>query len=84
MVEVKRVFSVKSFRYLYSLTHFVLTGVSLARNVENAVRSTGIDEDDNLFKLYPKMCELLVSSKSDNTIKSYFNAFKRWERFISL
>ena len=30
------------------------------------------------------MCELLICSKSDNTVKFYFNAFKRWERFISL
>ncbi|XP_071172397.1 integrase/recombinase xerD homolog, partial [Mytilus edulis] len=25
-----------------------------------------------------------INSRSDNTVKSYFNAFKRWERFISL
>ena len=30
------------------------------------------------------MCELILNSKSDNTIKSYFYAFKRWEQFISL
>ena len=30
------------------------------------------------------MCELILNSKSDNTIKSYFYVFKRWEQFISL
>ena len=30
------------------------------------------------------MCELILNSKSENTIKSYFYAFKRWEQFISL
>ena len=30
------------------------------------------------------MCELILNSKSDNTIKSYFYAFTRWEQFISL
>ena len=30
------------------------------------------------------MCELILNSKSDNTIKSYFYAFKRWEQFFSL
>jgi hypothetical protein len=29
------------------------------------------------------MCELLVNGKSDNTVKGYLYAFKRWERFIS-
>lgn len=29
------------------------------------------------------MCELLLNSKSDNTVKSYFYAFRRWEKFIT-
>ncbi|VDH94313.1 Hypothetical predicted protein [Mytilus galloprovincialis] len=59
-------------------------GTKLDRTVKEAIRNSGIDGDSYLYGLYPKMCELLINSRSDNTVKSYFNAFKRWERFISL
>lgn len=29
------------------------------------------------------MCNLLLNSKSENTVKSYYYSFKRWERFIT-
>ncbi|VDI56804.1 Hypothetical predicted protein [Mytilus galloprovincialis] len=29
------------------------------------------------------MCKLLLGSRSDNTIKSYFYAFRRWEQYIT-
>lgn len=52
--------------------------------MNEAIQDSGIDVDSSLYRLYPKLCELLISSKSDNTVKSYFNAFKRWEHFITL
>ena len=61
-----------------------MTGIKLNCTVEEAIHHSGIEDDSYLYKLYPKMCELLINSKSDNTVKSYFNSFKRWERFISL
>jgi len=69
---------------MYLLFYLFLTGVKLSHTVEEAIRSTGIKGDSYLFSLFPKMCELLVNCKSDNTVKSYFNAFKRWERFITV
>ena len=54
----------------------------MSHSVEEAIRSTGIKDDSYLFSLFPKMCEFLVNCKSDNTVKAYFNAFKRWERFV--
>ena len=63
---------------------FLLTGTKLDRTVRESIRNSGIDADSYLYGLHPKMCELLINSRSDNTVKSYFNAFKRWERFISL
>lgn len=59
-----------------------LTGIKLDQTVEGSVRESGIDDDCYLYKLYPKMCDILIRSKSDNTVKSYFNSFKRWEKFI--
>lgn len=53
-------------------------------SIEASIKESGIEEDTYLYKLYPKMCELLISSKSDNTVKSYFNSFKRWQSFIYL
>jgi hypothetical protein len=60
-----------------------LTGIRIDHFIDEAIHS-GIDVDSSLYEWYPKLCELLISSKSDNTVKSYFNAFKRWEHFITL
>ena len=35
-----------------------------------------------MHDLTSKMTEFLLRSKSDNTVKAYFGAFKRWENFI--
>lgn len=64
------------------IVYLFLTGIKLTRTVEEACQDSGVEIDSYMYKLYPKMCELLISCKSDNTVKSYFNAFKRWERFI--
>jgi hypothetical protein len=62
---------------------FILTGIKLNQFVDNAIQDSGVKPGSHLYNLFPKMCELLVNSKSDNTVKGYFYAFKRWERFIS-
>lgn len=60
-----------------------MTGIKIKEHVRTLVVDSGVDLDSPLFKLYPKMCELLLSSRSDNTIKSYYYSFKRWEHFIT-
>ncbi|XP_052105787.1 integrase/recombinase xerD homolog, partial [Mytilus californianus] len=60
-----------------------LTGISLDRHVKVAIEDSGVETGSHLYSLYPKMCELLLNSKSDNTVKSYFYAFRRWEKFIT-
>jgi hypothetical protein len=59
-------------------------GTRIDHFIDEAIQDSGIDVDSSLYELYPRLCELLISSKSDNTVKSYFNAFKRWEHFITL
>jgi hypothetical protein len=61
-----------------------LTGFKLRHAVEEAIISTGIKDDSYLFGFFPKIIELLVNCKSDNAVKLYFNAFKRWEHFIAV
>ena len=61
----------------------LLTGIRINSHVEQAVTDSGIQKDNDLFALCPKMSVLLLRSKSDNTTKSYFSAFQRWENFIS-
>lgn len=61
----------------------ILTGIRLDHFVDEAIQDSGI-EVNKLYHGYPKLCELLLSSRRDNTVKSYFNAFNRWERFITL
>ena len=62
---------------------FLLTGIKLNHFVDDAIQDSGVETGSYLYSLYPKMCELLMKSKSDNTVKSYFYAFKRWEHFIT-
>ncbi|XP_071166253.1 uncharacterized protein [Mytilus edulis] len=58
-------------------------GISLDRHVKVAIEDSGVETGSHLYSIYPKMCELLLNSKSDNTVKSYFYAFRRWEKFIT-
>lgn len=62
---------------------YFLIGIKLTSTVQEACLASGLDDNSYMFQLYPKMCELLIESRADNTVKSYFNSFKRWERFIS-
>ncbi|KAJ8313504.1 hypothetical protein KUTeg_008065 [Tegillarca granosa] len=55
-------------------------GLKLDKHVSQNVLDSGADRSSSLC---PRMCKLLLASKSDNTYKSYFNAFKRWELCIS-
>lgn len=50
--------------------------------MSDAVAASGIQDGSLLHSLSDKMTSYLVASRSDNTIKSYFNCFKRWEGFI--
>ena len=38
---------------------------------------------DYLAEVCPFISRWILSSKSENTTKSYFNAFKRWENFLT-
>ncbi|VDI24493.1 Hypothetical predicted protein [Mytilus galloprovincialis] len=57
--------------------------LKINEHVEAAVLESGVTTDSPLYQLYPKMCKLLLGSRSDNTIKSYFYAFRRWEQYIT-
>lgn len=43
---------------------------------------TGVAEGSDLDLLSDNMWRYLVNSRSDNTAKSYYYSFKRWEAFI--
>ena len=58
----------------------ITEGLKINDHVEAAVLESGVTTDSPLYQLYPKMCKLLLGSRSDNTIKSYFYAFRRWEQ----
>ncbi|KAJ8306196.1 hypothetical protein KUTeg_016741 [Tegillarca granosa] len=58
-----------------SLTSSILKDVSLAS--KNGTVS------DKLQHLAHSMVNHLVSSRSDNTIKNYFSAFKKWQTFAN-
>ena len=62
---------------------FISTGIKIDQHVEKAITDSGIKTDSDLYKLCPKMCKILLCSRSDNTTKSYFYAFKRFEKFIT-
>ena len=47
-----------------------------------AVLDSGVSPGSYLDDLCPYMSILILSSKSDNTNRSYFNSFQRWENFI--
>ena len=61
-----------------------LPGSNLRRNVEKVVEESGVTKDTYLFGLSLKMAQYLVDSRSDNTVKSYFHSFRRFENFIRI
>uniref|UniRef100_K1QMW3 Integrase/recombinase xerD-like protein n=1 Tax=Magallana gigas TaxID=29159 RepID=K1QMW3_MAGGI len=42
----------------------------------------GVEPGSYLSELCPSLSDWILSSKSDNTNRSYFNAYRRWEVFI--
>lgn len=42
----------------------------------------GVEPGSYLSELCPSLSDWILSSKSDNTNRSYFNAYRRWEDFI--
>ena len=58
-------------------------GIRLKQNVQRQVEASGIGPGSSLHNLASKMSNFLLQSKSDNTVKSYYSAFKRWHDFIS-
>ena len=61
----------------------VFVGVSLNTRIQEQVKESGVCEGSSLYNLADHMTGYIVNSRSDNTAKSYFNAFKRWELFIN-
>lgn len=61
---------------------YLLTGIKLNTTIESAVTGSGISDGSYLQHLSGNMAKYLMESKSDNTAKSYFYGFKKWERFI--
>ncbi|XP_063433322.1 uncharacterized protein LOC134715214 isoform X1 [Mytilus trossulus] len=57
-------------------------GIGLRDKIKDDVKEAGVDEESELFKYAEHMSSYIVNSRSDNTAKSYFYAFKRWETFI--
>ncbi|KAK3083122.1 hypothetical protein FSP39_014546 [Pinctada imbricata] len=58
-------------------------GLRITENVEVTVLHSGVKPGTALHNLASKITDYLVQSKSKNTTKGYFNAFKRWERYIT-
>lgn len=42
----------------------------------------GVEPENYLAELCPSLSDWILSSKNDNTNRSYFNAYRRWEVFI--
>ncbi|KAK3084685.1 hypothetical protein FSP39_017394 [Pinctada imbricata] len=60
-----------------------LWGINLRQNVQQQIEHSGVLPGSELHSLSSKMSEYLLASKSDNTVKSYYNSFKRWRSFIT-
>ncbi|XP_061197345.1 integrase/recombinase xerD homolog [Saccostrea echinata] len=61
-----------------------LTGIGLHDSIKRNAEKHGVEPGSYLADLCPYLSSWILSSKSDNTNKSYFNAFKRWENFIKV
>lgn len=56
-----------------------MTGIGLKRSVDEALETAEIKD----ATVADSMCKYLVSSKSEGTVKKYFNYFKKWKEFCS-
>jgi hypothetical protein len=43
-------------------------GTRIDHFIDEAIQDSGIDVDSSLYELYPKLCELFISSKSDSIV----------------
>lgn len=48
--------------------------------MQGCLRRAGIDDPD----LGARMCKYMLGSKSENTVKKYYNSFKKWQDFCSV
>ena len=62
--------------------NFDFVGLGLQERVRNVALDSGVKPGSYLDDLCPHMSVLILSSKSDSTNRTYFNALKRWENFI--
>lgn len=60
------------------------TGIGLHDSIKRNAEKHGVEPGSYMADLCPYLSSWILSSKSDNTNKSYFNAFKRWEKFIKV
>ncbi|XP_062611724.1 uncharacterized protein LOC134273549 [Saccostrea cucullata] len=62
----------------------VFTGIGLRDSIKRNAEKHGVEPGSYMADLCPYLSSWILSSKSNNTNKSYFNAFKRWENFIKV
>ena len=68
---------------IYLIQHgFCFVGIRLKARIQDEVQASGVGKDSSLYSLTENMCKYVVNSRSDNTVKMYYGAFKRWEVFI--
>ena len=51
----------------------------MKHNVSLALETAGVADD----RIADRMCQHLMSSKSDSTVKKYFGNFKKWQDFCT-
>lgn len=51
--------------------------------IDKAVRAAGVQEGSSLHTLSQGMADRLLSSKSVNTNRKYFNVFRKWKKFCA-
>ena len=73
---------VSCFRYIFLITHFLSSGLSLKQSVKEELRKTGISSVD-FGGLIGIMANYMVDSKSQSTLSKYFSYFRKWECFVT-
>lgn len=61
---------------------FLFIGINLRDWIREDIWQTGVSDRSNLDRLAEQMSNYIVSSRSDNTAKSYHYSFKPREVFI--
>lgn len=55
----------------------ILTGIGLQDRIMKTAEKHGVEPGSYLSELCPSLSDWILSSKSDNTNRSYFNAYRR-------